>query len=71
MKSSIDSFSAMNAQKAICARLRKGPSTAEALAASMNVDLALVRYALNGLEGVNRVRRDGVLWWLVEPRRTA
>ncbi len=71
MKSRIDSFSAMNCQKAICARLHKGPSTAEALSASMNVDLALVRYALNGLEGINRVRRNGVLWRLVEPRRVA
>ncbi len=65
----MDSLRTMVIGKAICARLRKGPHTAESLAALLCVDLGLVVFAVNSLERIGRVRRNGVLVELMPPRR--
>ncbi|HMM74879.1 MAG TPA: hypothetical protein PJ986_04155 [Gammaproteobacteria bacterium] len=67
----IDRFTESNIQRAIINRLRRGPHTPESLSAMTGVELALTRYALNGLVALNRVVKNGVLYELVEPGRAA
>lgn len=64
-------FESVFVQRAVIARLQRGPSTDRALAAVMSVDLHVVQAVLRGLEALGRVQREGVLWHLVPPPRLA
>jgi len=58
-------------QRSVLVQLRGGPSTAEALSATLNVDLALVAAVLRGLLAIGRVEQSGCLWQLSQPPRRA
>lgn len=64
-------FTNANVQRSIIGRLRMGPHTLESLSALLGIDLPLVRYAVNGLEALGRVRRCGVLVELAGQTQTA
>ena len=67
----IGTFTNSSVQMAIIGRLRRGPHTLESLSALLDIDLPLIRYAVNGLEAVGRVRRKGVLVELIALGRSA